>query len=201
MAKRLFDIFFSILGLVVLCPLMFAVAMGIKFDSKGPIFFRQDRVGKDGVPFRIHKFRTMRHTLDDKGSGITIGDDERITRFGRHIRAYKLDELPQLIDVLRGKMSFVGPRPELEKFVLLYSNDSRKIILSVRPGITDYASVMFANEASILEQSEDPLMYYVNEIMPKKIELAEKYVRSSNVATDIYILVMTFLRIFLKSLT
>ena len=193
--KRLCDIVLSGLGLLVLCPVMLVIAVWIKLDSKGPVFYRQTRVGKDGVDFRIYKFRSMR-TGSDKGSLITIGGrDSRITRSGYYIRKYKLDELPQLINVFKGDMSLVGPRPEVRRYVDLYTQE-QKAVLSVRPGITDYASIEYMDENVLLEKSADPDKTYIEEIMPAKIKLNMRYINNPTLAEYLKLIFLTVLKIF-----
>ncbi|MNQ51133.1 putative undecaprenyl-phosphate N-acetylgalactosaminyl 1-phosphate transferase [compost metagenome] len=196
MLKRLFDICCSALGLLVLLPFLALIAIAIKLDSPGPVFFRQERVGRRGVPFRIHKLRSMqvRHSAIDRQ--ITVGADARITRVGRLIRQWKLDELVQLIDVLRGDMSLVGPRPEVPRYVAMYPDDARDEILSVRPGITDLASIQFRNESTILAQSTDPERAYQEVILPEKLRLQQQYVRTRSFTGDLAILFKTAAAIF-----
>ena len=173
--KRLIDIFASGLGLLLLSPLFIILAVWIKLDSKGPIFYRLIRVGKDNKDFHIYKFRSM-HTGADKGSLITIGGrDPRVTQSGYFIRKYKLDELAQLINVFLGEMSLVGPRPEVRRYVDLYTEEQKKV-LTVRPGITDYASIVYMDENVLLEQSANPDKTYIEDIMPAKIELNMRYI-------------------------
>jgi lipopolysaccharide/colanic/teichoic acid biosynthesis glycosyltransferase len=186
MAKRLFDIALSALGLLLLAPLLLLVALWVKLDSPGPVLFRQQRVGRYGRPFLIHKFRTMR--VDNAGLQITVGADPRITRSGRLLRASKLDELPQLWDVLRGAMSLVGPRPEVPRYVALYPAELREIVLSVRPGITDIASLEFRSESELLARAVDPEREYVDVVMPKKLALARRYVETASLAQDLRII-------------
>jgi len=176
MLKRAFDVVLALLGLALLWPLLLAIAAWIRLDSPGPVFFRQERVGRAGVPFRIHKFRTMRVDAPRLGPEITVGADPRITRAGRFLRRTKLDELPQLLDVLTGTMSFVGPRPEVPRFVAMYPSELRDKVLSVRPGITDLASIEYRDESALLARSADPQRVYVEEIMPAKLQLAARYV-------------------------
>ena len=185
MAKRLFDLAAAVLGLVLLGPLLLAVAAWIKLDSPGPVFFRQERVGRYGVPFRIHKFRTMSHAPSTDGPQITVGADTRITRAGAFLRQAKLDELPQLIDVLLGRMSIVGPRPEVPRYVAIYPPELRDKVLSVRPGITDFASIQFRDESALLAQSADPEREYTEVVMPAKLRLAAQYVDQATLATDL----------------
>ncbi|MBO7541953.1 MAG: sugar transferase [Bacteroidales bacterium] len=188
--KRLFDIFFSILGLVVLSPLFLVVAVWIKLDSRGPVFYRQVRVGRHNRDFRIFKFRSMR-VGSDKGSLVTIGGrDPRITRSGYIIRKLKLDELPQLINVLKGDMSFVGPRPEVRHYVD-YWTEEQMVVLSVRPGITDPASIKFRNENELMEKAENPEDYYINVIMQEKLKLYIEYVNSHSLISDIRLIFKT----------
>ena len=193
--KRLFDIAASGIGLLLLAPLLLGIAVWIKRDSPGPVFFRQERIGRHGQPFRIYKFRSMRQ--DNTGLQITVGEDARITRSGRFIRAYKLDELPQLINVLLGDMSLVGPRPEVPRYVALYPADVRAEVLSVRPGITDLASVQYRSESTLLEQSSNPEQTYVDTILPAKLALCRQYVRERSFWLDLRIIGMT-LGILLK---
>nr|WP_297526147.1 sugar transferase [uncultured Roseateles sp.] len=191
MAKRLFDILCAGVGLLLLSPLLLAVAAWVKLDSRGPVMFRQERVGRFGRTFRIHKFRTMRVDAPKLGPQITIGDDARITRSGRWLRASKVDELPQLWDVLRGAMSLVGPRPEVPRYVALYPEELRALVLSVRPGITDPASLSFRNESELLAQAEDPEREYVEVVMPMKLRLAADYVRNASLGGDIRLILAT----------
>lgn len=188
--KRLFDIFFSILGLVVLSPLFLVVAVWIKLDSRGPVFYRQVRVGRHNRDFRIFKFRSMR-VGSDKGSLVTIGGrDPRVTRSGYYIRKFKLDELPQLINVLKGDMSFVGPRPEVRHYVD-YWTEEQMVVLSVRPGITDPASIKFRNENELMANAENPEEYYINVIMQEKLKLYIEYVNHHSLLTDIGLIFKT----------
>ena len=165
MVKRLFDLLGAALALLLLSPLLLLIALAIRLDSPGPVFFRQLRVGRHGVPFRIHKFRTM--AADAPGLPLTVGADPRITRVGARLRDLRLDELPQLIDVLAGSMSLVGPRPEVPRYVAHYPPELRERVLSVRPGITDPASLLFIDEAELLRRAADPEREYIEVIMPK----------------------------------
>lgn len=195
MAKRLLDLVVSAVGLVILAPFFLLFAVAIKVDSRGPVFYLQERVGKGGTLFRLFKFRTMRVGAD-KATAITVGQrDPRITSVGHFLRRFKLDELPQLINVLKGEMSLVGPRPELKRFVDIYQGDQRKVI-EVTPGITDYASLEFRNENELLEGKPDPLDFYTKEILPKKLELNLKYIREQSFWTDVRIIVLTIVHIF-----
>lgn len=193
MLKRIFDIISSLLGLTLLSPFMLIIAILIKIDSKGPVFFKQVRVTKNGREFKIFKYRTMR-VGSDKYSQITVGKDDRITKIGLFLRKYKLDEIPQLINVLLGDMSLVGPRPEVPKYVALYTEEQREI-LKVRAGITDYASIEFSNENDILADEADPEKAYIEKIMPRKIELNKKYLSEISVITDIKIILLTIKKI------
>ena len=189
--KRLFDIIASGLGLLFLCPLFLVLAIWIKLDSKGPVFYRQVRVGKDNKDFRIFKFRSMR-VGSDKGSLVTIGGrDPRVTRSGYYIRKFKLDELPQLINVFVGDMSLVGPRPEVRHYVD-YWTEEQLHVLDVRPGITDPASIKFRNENELMEQAEDPENYYINVIMQEKLKLYLEYVNHHSFWGDIKLIFQTF---------
>ncbi|EEO40640.1 hypothetical protein FSCG_01353 [Fusobacterium vincentii 4_1_13] len=193
MLKRIFDITLSLFGLIILLPFMLIIAILIKIDSKGSVFFKQIRVTKNGKEFKIFKYRTMR-VGSDKYSQITVGKDGRITKIGSFLRKYKLDEIPQLINVLIGDMSLVGPRPEVPKYVALYT-DEQKEILKVRAGITDYASIEFSDENDLLALEEEPEKAYIEKIMPKKIELNKKYLSETSVLTDIKIILLTIKKI------
>ena len=194
MLIRLLDIVLSLLGLIFLLPIFVILAVWIKFDSQGSIFFRQIRVGKDGRDFRIYKFRTMIVNAEKMGI-ITIGErDPRITNSGYFLRKYKLDELPQLINVLKGEMSFVGPRPEVRKYVKMYNQEQLKI-LTVKPGITDYASIEYINEDEILGKSLDPEKTYIEEIMPQKIKYNMKYINNKTVIEYFKIIFLTIIKI------
>ena len=187
--KRCMDVILSLAGLALLWPLGLAVALAIRLDSPGPVFFRQERVGLRGRPFRIHKFRTMR--ADTAGPQVTAGGDARITRVGRVLRRHKLDELPQLIDVLRGRMSLVGPRPEVPRYMALYPEDARRRILSVRPGITDPASIAFRDEETLLAAAPDAERAYIDTIMPIKQRYYLDYVARRSLRADLCILART----------
>lgn len=189
MAKRLFDILVSLAALLLLALPMLAVAAWIRLDSPGPVFFRQQRVGRHGVPFAIHKFRTMRHGAG--GLALTVGDDARITRAGRWLRRTRLDELPQLLDVLAGDMSLVGPRPEVPRYVALYPPGLRERALSVRPGLTDPASLAYIDEAALLAAAADPEREYVERILPAKLEAAAAYAERATLASDMAVLART----------
>jgi lipopolysaccharide/colanic/teichoic acid biosynthesis glycosyltransferase len=189
--KQFFDFITSFCGLILLSPIFVLTALWIKIDSKGPIFFRQERVGFQGVPFRIHKFRTMVSGAEKIGKQISIVGDSRITTSGGFLRKYKLDELPQLIDVVVGEMSLVGPRPEVLKYIDYYSDDEKQDVLSVKPGITDNASIEFRDENDLLASSKDPESTYINEVLPKKIALYRKYVKERSFFGDIAIIFKT----------
>lgn len=197
MLKRLFDFLAAALGLLVLSPVFVTVAVAIKLDSVGPVFFRQERVGRYGCTFRIFKFRTM-SASQREGLQITVAGDARVTRVGRFLRRYKLDELPQLIDVLRGTMSLVGPRPEVPRYVAQYPVELRERILSVRPGITDFASILFRNEGDLLSGVEDPEQIYVNTVLPEKLRVAVNYVDHASLAGDIKVLGLTLNTVFVS---
>ncbi|KHK56102.1 sugar transferase [Ralstonia sp. A12] len=190
-AKRLLDVAGSGVGLLVLAPVLLGIAIAIRLDSSGPIFFRQERIGLRGKPFRIHKFRTM--TVDTTGNArqITVGADLRITRVGHMLRKYKLDELAQLIDVFVGTMSLVGPRPEVPKYVAVYPADVREIVLSVKPGITDLASIEYRDESTLLGKSDDPEHTYINEVLPAKLRYCVEYARHHSIWLDLRIIART----------
>lgn len=179
-AIRALDITLSLIGLIILSPVILIIALLIKLTSKGPTFFRQSRVGKNGSDFKVIKFRTMFTDADKIGLLTVGGRDKRITRLGYYLRKYKLDELPQLVNVLLGEMSLVGPRPEVRRYVDLYSTDQKRA-LKVRPGITDYASIAFRNENELLATAQNPEEFYIKEILPKKIELNFKYINNRNI--------------------
>ena len=193
--KRTFDILFSSIGLLMLLPVFLVMAVWIKADSEGPVFYRQVRVGMHGKLFRIFKFRSMR-LGSDKASQITIGErDSRITRSGIIIRKYKLDELPQLINVFTGDMSFVGPRPEEPKYVDLYT-EAQRHVLDVRPGITDMASIKYINENELLGKANNPEDYYIHTIMPDKLSINLEYVKNNSFMDDVTIIFKTLSKIF-----
>jgi lipopolysaccharide/colanic/teichoic acid biosynthesis glycosyltransferase len=192
MAKRLFDLFASGIGLLLLAPFFLVIALAIKLESPGQVFFRQERVGRFGKIFRIHKFRTMATDSEKRGLLITVGADARITRIGAVLRKSKLDELAQLFDVFIGHMSLVGPRPEVPHYVALYPAEARALVQSVKPGITDWASIKFKDENEILGRSEDPHSAYINEVLPIKIGFYKDYVRSRTFFGDLRIIFATF---------
>jgi lipopolysaccharide/colanic/teichoic acid biosynthesis glycosyltransferase len=192
--KRLFDILFSFIGLLLLQPLFVVIAIMIKVGSTGPVFFRQERVGKNFRGFTIYKFRTMVLDAEKKGLRITSGGDNRITRVGRMLRRFKIDELPQLYNVLKGDMSLVGPRPEVTRYVEWYKEDYERI-LSVRPGITDISSLTFRNEESILQGKDDPERYYVHVLLPEKMRLAREYIQNVSFFYDVRLIFKTLYKI------
>ena len=192
--KRLMDIAISGCALAVLWPVLLLIALAIKIDDPGPVFYRQVRVGRGGKTFRIYKFRTMVVDADKKGLAITVGRDSRITRMGAFLRKTKLDELAQLINVFTGEMSFVGPRPEVPKYVDMYTPYQRQVLL-VRPGITDYASIAYRNENDMLASSGDPEKMYIEKIMPDKIELNMKYLREISPIADIRLILSTIIAV------
>lgn len=191
MAKRLFDLFFSSIGLIISSPLLLVITLLIKLDSQGSVFFRQIRVGRNFKPFRLYKFRTMIVDAPMKGLPITVGNDSRITRVGKFLRKTKIDELPQLWNVFKGDMSLVGPRPEVLKYVEKWPEDDKKQILSIKPGIADYASFYYSNEEKVLARAEDPEYAYVNVVMPHKLRLYLRYLRERNLWLDLRIIMAT----------
>jgi lipopolysaccharide/colanic/teichoic acid biosynthesis glycosyltransferase len=195
LVKRVFDFIVSALGIVIFSPLLILTALLVKVDSPGPIFFKQQRMGKEFRPFWIYKFRTMRKSLE-QGPNITIGNDPRITGIGRLLRQTKIDELPQLINILRGEMSFVGPRPEVPQYVQLYRREYQQI-LAVRPGLTDLASLKYRDEAALLANAENPEEEYVRRILPDKIMLARDYIQRASFFYDLRLILETILRLVL----
>ncbi len=194
MLKRLVDLVFSFLGIVVLIPFFLLIAVLIILDSRGGVFYKQVRVGINGVDFKLFKFRSMRTDADKKGLLTVGGRDSRITRMGYYIRKYKIDELPQLINVFIGDMSLVGPRPEVRRYTDLYSEEQKKV-LTVKPGITDYASIEYSNENELLGKAENPEKVYIEEIMPAKLNLNLKYIQEQSFLTDIKIILKTIFKI------
>jgi lipopolysaccharide/colanic/teichoic acid biosynthesis glycosyltransferase len=192
--KRFFDFCSSLIGLIILSPVMLMTAIFIKLNDNGPVFFAQERMGKGFEKFKLLKFRTMIVNADKKGEAITKGEDPRITGIGKFLRHYKLDELPQLINVLKGEMSMVGPRPEVEKYVAVFK-DQYQQILTIKPGITDYATLQFRNEEEILNEYEDTHEGYMKGVLPAKIELYLKYLNEMNFVTDLKIIFKTLWRI------
>ncbi|MEP7294583.1 MAG: sugar transferase [Burkholderiales bacterium] len=198
MLKRLFDLICAGAGLLLLSPLLLGIALWIKLDSPGPVFFRQQRVGRFGVPFRIHKFRSMTEGAPLAGPEITVGADPRITRAGHVLRRAKLDELPQLIDVLLGTMSLVGPRPEVPRYVAMYPAELREKVLSVRPGITDLASIEYRDESTLLAGAADPERVYVEQVMPAKLRYAAQYVDRMSLLNDVRLIGATLRALWLR---
>jgi lipopolysaccharide/colanic/teichoic acid biosynthesis glycosyltransferase len=194
MIKRCFDIFASFIGLLLLSPFFIVIAIVILLDSRGGVFYKQVRVGKNNVDFKLFKFRSMSTGSDKKGLLTVGGRDSRITRSGYFIRKYKLDELPQLLNVLFGDMSLVGPRPEVRKYVDMYNAEQMKV-LSVKPGITDYASIEYSNENELLAKSAEPEKTYIEEIMPAKLLLNQKYISEQGLLTDLKIIFKTIAKI------
>lgn len=192
--KRVFDFIAALAGLIFLAPLFVVVACWIKLDSNGPVFFRQQRVGRHGIPFHIFKFRTMVVDTESK-SQITVGNDARITGAGNFLRHYKIDELPQLINVLLGEMSLVGPRPEVPRYVACYPKDMREIVLSVPPGITDWAAIKYKDESNLLGLADNSEQTYIEEIMPAKLEYYVRYVKERSFLTDLRIIFITLFAI------
>lgn len=195
MLKRFFDIFFSLVGLIILFPFFLIVSLVIVLNSRGGVFYLQTRVGKGNTDFKLFKFRTM-HINSEKKGLLTVGaKDSRITTPGYYLRKFKIDELPQLLNVFLGTMSLVGPRPEVRKYVCLYSKEQLEV-LTVKPGITDYASLEYFNENELLAKSSNPEATYINEIMPAKLLLNRKYITEIGITTDLAIILKTILRIF-----
>ena len=195
--KRIFDLLLSFCALIFFFPLFLLIALWIKFDSKGSVFYSQTRVGRKKVCFQLIKFRTMGAGADRQGL-LTVGDrDNRITRAGYFLRKYKLDELPQLFNILRGDMSFVGPRPEVSKYVALY-NPAQQRVLSVRPGITDWASIEYIDESELLAKAIDPEVFYLTDIIPEKLKKGLKYIDHKSLWTDLHIIAMTLKCLVMK---
>jgi len=195
MIKRIFDILFSIIGIIILSPLFFIVSIFIKIETNGPVFYKGIRIGKDEKLFKIYKFRTMIVRADKIGPSSTTEDDSRLTKVGKFIRKYKLDEFPQFINVLKGEMSFVGPRPQVPWAVKLYNKEEKRL-LSVKPGITDYASIKFPDEEKILKGSKNPDSDYMKKIHPEKMRLGLEYVKNHSFFTDLKIILKTIRIIF-----
>lgn len=194
MIKRLFDIIVSILVLAIIWPVLLVIAISIIIESTGGVFFKQQRVGRGERVFWIYKFRTMSPDSESKGLLTVGGRDTRITQVGYYLRKFKLDELAQLFNILKGDMSWVGPRPEVPKYVNMYTEE-QKIVLSIRPGLTDYASLAFINENEILQKSPHPEQTYINEIMPTKLQMNLRYIKEKSLLTDFKIMWKTFLKI------
>ncbi|MEB8434093.1 sugar transferase [Cocleimonas sp. KMM 6892] len=196
LSKRLFDLFFVIPGLLVLAPFLLVIALIIKLKDGGNVLFKQVRVGKNGKHFDVLKFRTMVLDAEKLGNKVTTGDDPRITPIGSVLRKYKLDELPQLINVLKGEMSLVGPRPEVPEYVEFYPEETRSIVLSVPPGMTDKASIEFVNENDLLSGSEDPVSDYKNKVLPIKLKYYVEYVKERSLWMDFKLIIKTVIAIF-----
>lgn len=192
--KRLMDLFLSLLALILLSPFLIIISILVLFSGPGGIIYKQVRVGKDEKHFKLWKFRSMIPNADKKGQLTVGGRDPRITRIGYFLRKYKLDELPQLVNILKGDMSIIGPRPEVPKYVAMYSTDQKRV-LSVRPGLSDYASLEYINENEVLEKHDDPEKGYIKEVMPKKLELNLRYISDQSVKTDLKLMWRTFVRI------
>jgi len=193
--KRCFDFIFSLVGLIFLLPVFIVVTLAVKKDG-GPAFFRQERVGKSGNIFRVYKFRSMVIDADTLGAKVTALNDPRITQIGRLLRKTKIDELPQLFNVLVGDISLVGPRPEVPYYVSKWSDACRKIVLSVKPGITDYATLFYSDEQAFLAKAEDPEKTYLEKVMPHKLKMYQQYVKDQSLWLDIRIILATLLKIF-----
>lgn len=198
MLKRLFDIIVSFMGIMVFSPIILLISILIKKEDGGPVFYRGIRVGRYGKPFKMFKFRTMVVNAEKIGASSTSEDDVRITKTGKFLRKYKLDELPQLINVLKGEMSFVGPRPQVQWAVDLYNDEEKKFLLSIKPGITDYASVKFNNEGEILKGSSDPDNDYMEKIHPEKMRLSLEYAKKVSIKEDVKIIIKTLLILLKK---
>ena len=194
MIKRLFDLFFSLIGVIVLSPLLLIIAILIKISSPGTVFYRGLRAGKDFKPFKIFKFRTMKAEAEKLGGPSTAGDDPRLTRIGKFLKKWKIDELPQLLNVIKGEISLVGPRPEVLEYAKLYQGEE-KIVYTIKPGITDFASLWDVHEEEILKGSPDPEKTYLEKIRPEKVKLQMKYVKEMSLYTDIKIIWRTFLKL------
>jgi lipopolysaccharide/colanic/teichoic acid biosynthesis glycosyltransferase len=197
MIKRIFDLFAAVVGIFVLLPLFCIVAIWIKLDSPGPVLFKQTRIGRFGQEFTIYKFRTMVTDAEKMGKQITVSNDARITPSGQFLRKYKLDELPQLFNVVKGEMSLVGPRPEVPKYVAYYTHKQLQV-LDVLPGITDPASIRFRNENELLENTTDPENLYIKTIMPQKLALNMQYITQVNLGLDFLIILKTLLQVILR---
>lgn len=192
--KRIFDLLSALIVIIVFSPLLILLSVWIAFDSKGGVFYKQERVGKNGKLFNLLKFRSMRPNADRAGQ-LTVGDDNRVTKVGRFIRKYKLDELPQLFNIVKGEMSVVGPRPEVPKYVDMYSEEQKKVLLAL-PGLTDFASIEYLDEQKILGAADNPQKIYIEEVMPAKLELNLKYIKERNFWLDIGLIFKTIFSIF-----
>lgn len=192
--KRIFDLLSALIVIIVFSPLLILLSVWIAFDSKGGVFYKQERVGKNGKLFNLLKFRSMRPNADRAGQ-LTVGDDNRVTKVGRFIRKYKLDELPQLFNIVKGEMSVVGPRPEVPKYVDMYSEEQKKVLLAL-PGLTDFAAIEYLDEQKILGAADNPEKIYIEEVMPAKLELNLKYIKERNFWLDIGLIFKTIFSIF-----
>jgi lipopolysaccharide/colanic/teichoic acid biosynthesis glycosyltransferase len=195
--KRIFDFIASLIGLILLSPFLVIIGVLVKISDKGPVFYRSKRVGQNFKPFYLLKFRTMVVNAEELGPSITKGGDQRITKIGKFLRKYKLDELPQLWNVVKGELSLVGPRPEVEKYISFYKDDYKEI-LKIRPGITDYAAIKFRNEEEILSQFEDVERAYIEQVLPEKIKLYKIYLKKVGFLTDLEIIFKTLWKIVFK---
>ncbi len=194
--KRTLDVILSLIGLIVTSPVILFGALLVKLSSKGPVFYMSERTGRDGKPFKMYKFRTMVPNADKIGGPSTAADDPRLTKTGLFLKRFQIDELPQLINVLKGDMSLVGPRPEVKIYVDMMTEEEKNVILSVRPGITDFASLWNFHEGEILKGAEDPEKEYMEKIRPEKLRLQIKYVKEMNFWVDMKIILMTVLKLF-----
>ncbi len=197
LAKDLFDAIFGLAGFIILLPALAVIAAAIRLTSPGPALFRQERVGRNGIPFDILKFRTMVARAEEQGLKITVGRDPRVTPLGEFLRRFKLDELPQILNILKGEMSFVGPRPEVPQYVALYTPAQRRV-LSIKPGVTDLASIKFRRESELLGQSADPEKTYIEEIMPQKLAINLEYVDKASLSYDLRLIWMTLREVFFE---
>jgi lipopolysaccharide/colanic/teichoic acid biosynthesis glycosyltransferase len=193
--KRIFDFLVALFGLIITSPVFAAIAIGIKTTSPGPVYYKAKRTGKNGKPFSMYKFRTMVVNADKMGGPSTASDDPRLTKIGLFLKKFQLDELPQLINILKGEMSLVGPRPEVEMYTSIFTEEEKKI-LTVLPGMTDYASLWDFHEGELLKGSDDPEKTYMEKVRPKKIELQLKYVKEHTFWIDLKIIIKTILKIF-----
>ena len=196
MIKRIFDIIVSFIGIVLTSPIFLLGVFMVKISSKGPVFYKSQRVGKNGKLFLMYKFRTMVENADKIGGPSTASDDPRLTKVGLFLKKFQIDELPQLINVFKGEMSLVGPRPEVPFYVNMMTEEERKIILSVKPGITDFASLWNFHEGELLKGAEDPEKEYMEKIRPEKLRLQKKYIKEMSFWTDIKIIFKTVLKLF-----
>jgi len=196
MIKRILDTVLALVGLVIGAPLFLFIALVITLSSPGPVLYNGIRIGKGGKPFHMHKFRSMVQHADSKGGPSTAGDDPRLTKMGKFLKKFQLDELPQLFNILKGEMSLVGPRPEVPFYVDMMTKEEKSLILSVRPGMTDWASLWNFHEGKVLEGSDDPEKAYQEKIRPEKIRLQIKYVKEQNLLVDFKIILQTLLKVF-----